>query len=236
MKHSGKARKAAFKLIMSVLGIMIILCLLVFASESVRLGFSVLSSPILNAALTVCCTSFILFSIFTLCFFRDPEAKAPSGANRILSPAHGKVDVIAETNELEFIAGPCRRISVFLSLFDVHVQNAPVDGKVIFFKHKPGQFLNALRTDCAAVNENILIGFAPKERPAEKVGVRLVAGVLARRIVPWVAAGDEVAHGERIGLIQFGSRVEVYLPLSAKIQVELGGKVAGGETVIATFQ
>lgn len=127
-------------------------------------------------------------------------------------------------------------LSIFLSLFDVHVQNAPVDGKIVFFNHKRGQFLNALRTDCASVNENILLGFAPKERPAEKLGVRLVAGVLARRIVSWVAPGDEVTQGERISLIQFGSRVEVYLPLTAAIRVKLGDKVVGGETVVATFQ
>lgn len=227
MKHAGKAQEAAMRLIVWTMAIVgVVLCAGVLST----------SKPGVVVALIMLMVLWVLFAGFTLYFFRDPEAKAPTGANLILSPAHGKVDVIAETSEPEFIGGPCRRISIFLSLFDVHVQNAPVDGKIIFFKPRRGQFLNALRTDCVSVNENILVGFAPKERPTEKVGVRLVAGVLARRIVPWVAAGDEVVRGERISLIQFGSRVEVYLPLAAKTQIKLGDKVAGGETVIATFQ
>jgi phosphatidylserine decarboxylase len=178
----------------------------------------------------------ILFVPFTLYFFRDPEPRVPAGADLVISPGHGKVDVIDETTEPEFMGGPCQRISIFLSVFDVHVQNAPVDGRVAFFKYKQGRFLNALRTECASVNENALIGFVPKERPREKLGVRLVAGVIARRIVPWVAEGHEVARGERIGLIQFGSRVEVYLPQSARIKIKLGDRVVGGETIVAVFE
>jgi len=93
-----------------------------------------------------------------------------------------------------------------------------------------------MRADCVSANENVLIGFVPKERPSEKVGVRLVAGVIARRIVPWAMEGDDVARGERISLIQYGSRVEVYLPCSAKVKVKCGDKVKGGETVIAIFE
>ena len=111
----------------------------------------------------------------------------------------------------------------------------PVGGKVSFFKYQPGKFLNALKTECASENENVLLGFAPAERPGEKMAIRLVAGLIARRIEPWVAAGDEVARGERISLIQFGSRVEVYLPLSAHLECQLGDKVVGGETVLAKF-
>jgi phosphatidylserine decarboxylase len=177
-----------------------------------------------------------IFVFFAHYFFRDPDPCVPAGANLIVSPGHGKVDVIDEMTEPEFLGGPCQRISIFLSVFDVHVQNAPVEGRAAFFKYKQGQFVNALRTDCASVNENVLIGFEPKGRPAEKLGVRLVAGVIARRIVPWVAAGDDVTRGERISLIQFGSRVEVYLPRSAKIKIKLGDRVVGGETVIAVFE
>jgi phosphatidylserine decarboxylase len=105
-----------------------------------------------------------------------------------------------------------------------------------YFKYTEGQFLNAMRTECAACNENALIGIEAAEPRGIKVGVRLIAGVLARRIVAWVAPGDEVARGERISLIQFGSRAELYLPASARIKVKLGDRVVGGETVLAAFE
>ena len=178
----------------------------------------------------------VLFALFTLYFFRDPTARVPAGANLVVSPAHGKVDVIDTVTEFQFMGGECQRISMFLSVIDVHVQNAPVGGKVAYFKYTEGQFLNAMRTECAACNENALIGIEAAEPRGIKVGVRLIAGVLARRIVPWVTPGDEVARGERISLIQFGSRVELYLPASARIKVRLGDRVVGGETVLAAFE
>jgi phosphatidylserine decarboxylase len=227
MKHAGKARAAAWKLIGRTLVWLGVALLLALVARLVGATVLIIPARVLL---------WFLFGLFTLFFFRDPEARTPSDPKLIVSPGHGKVDVIGETTEPAFMGGPCKRVSMFLSVLDVHVQNAPVDGKIVFFKHTGGQFLNALRTDSAAVNENILIGFAPKEWPGDKIGVRLVAGVLARRIVAWVAAGDEVARGDRLGLIQFGSRVEIYLPLSANIRVKLGDKVVGGETVIATFR
>jgi len=175
----------------------------------------------------------LLFALFTIYFFRDPTARVPQGANLVVSPAHAKVDVIDTLNELQFMGGECQRISMFLSVMDVHVQNAPVGGTVKFSKYTEGQFLSAMRTECASCNENVLIGFEASEPRGTKIGVRLIAGVLARRIVPWVEPGDEVARGDRISLIQFGSRCDVYLPRSAKIQVKLGDKLVGGESVLA---
>jgi phosphatidylserine decarboxylase len=134
------------------------------------------------------------------------------------------------------MGGECRRISMFLSVLNVHVQNAPVGGTVAYFKHTTGQFLNAKRTESASCNENVLIGFEAAEPRGVKVGVRLIAGVLARRIVPWVAPGDAVARGDRIGLIQFGSRLDVYLPQNARIEIKLGDRVVGGETVLAVLE
>jgi phosphatidylserine decarboxylase len=133
------------------------------------------------------------------------------------------------------MGGECQRISIFLSVFDVHVQNAPVTGKISYFKHTPGEYLNAMRTDSAQFNENILIGIDSVEPRGEKIGVRLIAGLIARRIVPWISQNDAVQRGERISLIQFGSRVDVYLSKRAKIKVQLGDKVISGETVIASF-
>ena len=170
----------------------------------------------------------VLFAIFTLYFFRDPNPRVPAGANLVLAPAHGKVDVIGTTTEPEFMGGECQRISIFLSVIDVHVQNAPVSGKVAWFKYTTGQFLNALKAESAIYNENVLLGFEASEPRGQKVGVRLIAGVIARRIVPFVQQGDEVARGDRISLIQFGSRADVYLPRNAKIKVKVDDRVVGG--------
>lgn len=178
----------------------------------------------------------LVFAVFVLYFFRDPTAMVPVGSNLVVSPGHGKVDVIDTTTESKFIGGECRRVSIFLSVLNVHVQNAPVGGKVTYLKHTEGEFMNAMKTDCATCNENVLIGFESSEPAGTKIGLRLIAGAIARRIIPWVQLGDDVARGDRISLIQFGSRCDVYLPLSAKINVKLGDKVVGGETVLATLE
>ena len=166
----------------------------------------------------------------------DPKPRVPAGANLVVSPGHGKVDVIDTVTEPLFMGGECQRVSMFLSVFDVHVQNAPVGGKVAFFKYTTGQLLNAMKAESAAFNENVLLGFEAADPHGQKIGVRLIAGVIARRIVPFVQAGDEVARGQRISLIQFGSRADVYLPPGAKIKVKLGDHVTGGQTVIAGFE
>lgn len=175
----------------------------------------------------------IIFLAFVLNFFRDPDPIVPSASAAIVAPAHGTIDQIEESSELEFIQGPCRRISIFLSVFDVHVQQAPVAGKIVCVRHREGRFINALKADSARLNENVLIGFASAERPGEKVAVRLIAGWIARRILPWVTSGETVARGERMSMIQFGSRVDLYLPLTVRITARLGDKVRGGETVVA---
>ena len=153
----------------------------------------------------------------------------------MIAPGHGKVDTIDFTTEPNFMGGECRRISIFLSVFDVHVQNAPVTGVVSYFKHSPGQYLNAMRADCSLYNENVLIEIESLDPKGVKVGVRLIAGLIARRIIPWVAQNDGVERGQRISLIQFGSRVDVYLPKDAKVKVELGERVVGGLTILASL-
>ena len=177
----------------------------------------------------------VLFALFTFYFFRDPDPLVPSGKNLVIAPGHGKVDAIDTTTEPDFMGGECQRVSIFLSVIDIHVQNSPVTARVAFFKHTPGQYLNALNADSARFNENVLIGLESAEPSGEKVGVRLIAGLIARRIVPWVRENDAIQRGERISLIQFGSRVDVYLSRNAKIKVKLGDKVIGGETVLAQF-
>jgi phosphatidylserine decarboxylase len=151
----------------------------------------------------------------------------------VVSPGHGVVDFVDKLEDAPFMGGPCHRISIFLSVINVHVQNAPVSGRVSCVTHTAGQFVSALRADSAVHNENVLIGFESSETKGEKIGLRLIAGVLARRIVPFVKVGDEPARGERISLIQFGSRCDLYIPLRYEIKIKLGDKVVGGETIMA---
>jgi phosphatidylserine decarboxylase len=223
MKHRGKAAKAAVRILMIAAGTAV-----VAAGVSVVAGQSILADGLIGV--------FALFSAFTLYFFRDPEATVPSGSDVVVAPAHGTVDTIDEVEEPLIMGGKSRRISIFLSVFNVHVQQSPVAGRVTFLKHTPGQFVNALKIESAALNENVLIGFQCTNPAGIRVGVRLIAGLIARRIIPWVAVNTETEKGERISLIQFGSRVDVYLPMNAEVTAQLGQKTVGGETVIARIK
>jgi len=229
MKYSGKARKAAFKIIL----VSLIVLALFAVTAVIGTIIAAIATPVLVTGSAII---WILFSLFTLYFFRDPDAHVPMGANLVLAPGHGKVDVIDTTTEPLFMGGECQRVSIFLSVLDVHVQNAPVSGKVGFFRYTMGEFMNAMRTECAQHNENVLLGFEAAEPAGKKIGVRLIAGVIARRIVPFIQQGEEVKRGDRISLIQFGSRADVYLPREAKIKVALGDRVVGGETILAVFE
>lgn len=227
MKHVGKARQAALKLILWSLAAVIGLFILAVVGATLATLVTI-SSPFLIGL-------WIIFAGFTLYFFRDPDARVPSEPGLIVSPAHGKVDMIDEVTEPRFMGGSCRRISIFLSVISVHVQNAPVSGKLAFYTYTTGKFLSALKTESAEHNENALLGIVADEGGGTKIGVRLIAGVLARRIVPFVNEGEELIRGQRISLIQFGSRTDLYLPLTATVKIKLGDRVKGGETVMATL-
>ena len=228
MKHSGKALLAALRLI----GLAAAAVLAVLAGAWLAKYVSVF---ILTHLIWELVGLWVVFAGFTFYFFRDPKPLVPTGPKLVIAPGHGKVDVIDTTTEADFMGGECQRISIFLSVIDVHVQCAPVTGRVAYFKHTPGQYVSAMRADSAQFNENVLIGLQTTEPFGEKIGVRLIAGLIARRIVPWVDEDDTVQRGERISLIQFGSRVDVYLPKRAQIKVNVGDRVIGGETVIAAF-
>jgi phosphatidylserine decarboxylase len=225
MKNAGRARQAAFRL---VYWSIFFLLLLLFAGMLAQ----VLARFVVYAA-SALIGLWVAFGLFCFYFFRDPEARVPSDPDAIVSPAHGRVDLIDEVDDPLFHKGRCRRVSIFLSLLDVHVQRAPVAGELVFSRYSEGRFVNALRADSAEHNENLYLGFESHERAGERVGVRLIAGLLARRIVPWVTAGEVVARGDRISLIQFGSRVELLLPLTTRVAVPLGAKVRAGETIVA---
>ena len=227
MKHSGKATRAGLKLIFWTL-----ILLLALLAAGVLGSFV---SAVIATVAAFLIGLWIFFAVFTLYFFRDPNPSTPSIANAIVSPAHGKIDVIDETTESEVMGGKCKRISIFLSVISVHVQNAPISGKVTYLKHKPGKFLSATSSHCVDCNENVLIGFEPTDYPNQRVAVRLVAGLSARRIITWIETGEVVPRSDRISLIQYGSRCDLYLPLNVKIHAKLGDKVKGGETIVASF-
>jgi phosphatidylserine decarboxylase len=222
MKHAGRARRAALKLIFLTLAGAAIL-----GAIAMMVQFQPQAVSIVLAAL------WAAFTLFTFYFFRDPDARTPGNPGVILSPGHGTVDCIDKLEQSDFPGGPCHRISIFLSVLNVHVQCAPVSGMICRVAHTDGNYISALNADSAKFNENVLIGFDSAEVPGEKIGVRLIAGVLARRIIPFVKAGDQMARGERISLIQFGSRCDVYIPLSYAIKVKLQDPVVGGETILA---
>ncbi len=185
-------------------------------------------------------TAFLSLGI--LAFFRDPERVVPQGDDLIVSPADGLVSLIREVVPPPELQGadaghpglgsePVTRISIFMSVFDVHINRAPVGGTVRRVAYIPGKFLNADLDKASEENErqHVLI-----ERPdGSPVGITQIAGLVARRIVPFVKPGDIVAAGQRIGLIRFGSRVDVYLPRGTDSRVLLGQTVLAGETVLA---
>ncbi len=174
---------------------------------------------------------FYLLTAFTLYFFRDPEREIPQGESLIVSPADGKVVGIDSVEHVPFIDGPAKRISIFLSVFDVHINRAPIRGKVEYRHYAPGEFLAAYEPKASVKNEMNTIGI--EDSDGYRVVVRQIAGLIARRILCWKNPGDRIDRGDRFGLIRFGSRTDVFLPLDARIDVKLGQRVQGGSTVIA---
>ena len=169
-------------------------------------------------------------------FFRDPERVTPARAGLVVSAADGKVVAItkvAPPRELQLGTESLTRISVFLSIFDVHIVRAPVAGRIISSTYVPGAFLNAELDKASEENERRALVI--ETETGEKIGFVLIAGLIARRIVTFVAEGTSVARGERIGLIRFGSRVDVYLPAGTRVLAEAGQTAIGGETVLAEF-
>ena len=169
----------------------------------------------------------VLLAAFFLWFFRDPPRRIPAGEGELVSPADGKV---TEADWIETPQGSRLRLSIFLSVFNVHVNRSPVSGTVKQVNYKRGLFLNAMRADSNILNEQNVVVI---EDGDYSVQVKQIAGLLARRIVCWAKPGDTLRKGQRIGLIKFGSRVDVLLPPHANLRVKKGDTVKGGATVIA---
>ena len=173
---------------------------------------------------------FWIVIFYTVFFFRDPEREIPSDPKAVVAAADGRVTDISEVEETDVLKTKTRRIGIFLSIFDVHINRAPVDGRVIYRQHREGACFDARRPECSEKNEALTWGF---ENSRGTFVVRQLTGAVARRIVAWADAGDELKKGDRFGMIRFGSRTELYLPLTADVLVKVGDHVAGGSTIIA---
>jgi len=173
---------------------------------------------------------FLLLIFCTLAFFRDPDRATPADPNLIVAAADGTVTDIVEVDENEILKKRLRRIGIFLSIFDVHTNRAPIGGRIIYRQHREGLCLDARRPECSEKNESMTWAF---ENSRVTIVVRQLTGAIARRIVAWSQIGDELKKGDRFGMIRFGSRTEVYLPLAATVLVKVGDHVSGGLTIIA---
>jgi phosphatidylserine decarboxylase len=171
----------------------------------------------------------LIVTLFMVLFFRDPDRTIPQDKGAFVSPADGKVILIKDVYEKDYLKAEAKEISIFMSIFNVHVNRAPCEGKVSLVKHSSGKFLVAHKDAASLENENTVMLLDGKEG---KIIVRQVAGLIARRIVCKVKIGDVLRRGERYGMIKFGSRLDVYLPKDSEIKVSLGDKVKAGETVL----
>jgi len=173
---------------------------------------------------------FLVLIVYTFFFFRDPEREVPADPKAVVAAADGTIADITEIEETDLLKTKTRRVGIFLSIFDVHTNRAPVDGKIIYRQHREGVCFDARSPECSEKNEALTWGF---ENSQGTFVVRQLTGAIARRIVAWADVGDEVHKGDRFGMIRFGSRTEVYLPLTADVLVKVGDHVAGGSTIIA---
>jgi phosphatidylserine decarboxylase len=171
----------------------------------------------------------VLLAVFFLWFFRNPSRRIPAGEGLIVSPGDGKVE---EADWIETTNGTRLRVTIFLSVFDVHVNRVPVGGTVTLVEHREGLFLNAMRPDSAVHNEQTLITI---DAGGYSVSFKQIAGLLARRIVCNLKAGDRVERGQLMGLIKFGSRVDVLMPAEVELRVKVGQRVKGGSSILAAM-
>lgn len=207
-------------------GLNIISCFAILGLTGIGVGWS--QSNVIILFVGCLMISFALFSIY---FFRDPIRIPTEERNAIISPADGKVIRITEERNG---SDRCTRISIFMSVWDVHVNRAPISGTIEAVRYYPGRFHTAWRDKASLDNEQVHIDFKGKHTNM-LIQIRLIAGLVARRVVCHVSEGDYVRAGERIGIIKFGSRAEVYLPEGIIVAVKQGHKVRAGESVLGYF-
>src|SRR6478752_9650303 len=174
-----------------------------------------------------------LLTAYVFWFFRDPTRVSPIDPNAVLAAADGTVADIVEIDEPEVVHARQKRVGIFLSVFDVHTNRAPVEGKIIYKRAHEGLCLDARHADCTTKNRALTWAF---QNARGIFVVRQLTGMIARRIVGWSQVGDELKKGEHFGMIRFGSRTEVYLPLDSEMLVKVGDRVVGGSSVIARLR
>lgn len=206
----------------------------VFGAAAVLFIFSLLAGGYTANIFRLLSLLALLFCVFCLYFFRDPERPVSPDPGVLLAPADGTIIDIREVHEPLYVKGTARRVSIFMSVFNVHVNRAPVSGTVEFLKYNRGQFISAFKDKAADENESMFAGIRCSDRP-DRIGVKFIAGLIARRIVFYRKLQDRVGQGDRINMIRFGSRVDLFFPPTAKVNVAPGEKVTAGISVIATF-
>jgi phosphatidylserine decarboxylase len=200
-----------------------------FASAPIVLGIAALFLGWHVLALQIAAFVLLALGTFILYFFRDPERVIPSDASTIVSPADGRVlEVIDE----KFDGRAGKRITIFLAVWNVHVNRTPLAGKIARIEYRPGKFQMAMRKTASAENEQNVIYL---DTAHGQIVFKQIAGMIARRVVLWKKSGDQVERGERIGIVRFGSRMDVWLPLEATILVKPGDHVAGGSSILARW-
>ncbi len=173
-------------------------------------------------------------TLFTAFFFRDPERTIPDEPGAIVSPADGRIIEISEVDETEFLQEKARKVSVFMSVADVHVNRAPISGTVKYFRYQKGRFLRAYLDEASIENEQTIIGV---ENGPQRLVFKQIAGLIARRVSCDVREGHRITRGERIGIIKFGSRVDIFFPIDeVDLRVQLKDKVKAGESIIGVFK
>jgi phosphatidylserine decarboxylase len=191
--------------------------------------FSILTQSEILSGLTII---FCLATLFFIFSFRDPERKIAQRENLILSPADGKIVELSPFPENKFLNSSGTKVSIFLSLLDVHINRNPISGVVRYTKHTPGKFNPSYKVKASLENERNELGL---ENENVKLVLRQISGFLARRIVCRIKEGDKIKAGERFGMIKFGSRVELFLPEKVEVSVKLNQKVKAGESIIGTY-
>ncbi|MBN2468700.1 MAG: phosphatidylserine decarboxylase family protein [Deltaproteobacteria bacterium] len=230
MKESIKHRKFIFLCTEGLyyiggLGVLCVACTIVAA---VRQSWSLMGMSLVM---------WLLFIEFCY-FFRDPERDIPQIPAEIVAPADGRVISIKPMKEETFLRGEALRVSIFMNIFSVHVNRSPIAGEITYFSYNPGKFISAFKEKASLDNEQVSIGIEGGEgekKDGRRVLVRLIAGLIARRIVLWKGKNDRIDKGERMSIIKFGSRVDIYLPLDADVLVSVGDHVTAGESVVALY-
>jgi phosphatidylserine decarboxylase len=206
-------------------GLLLIVIAALLAAGMFALAVTRRSWPIWLLALAV-----TLVALWVAYFFRDPERTGERGERLVVAPADGRVVQITEVDEPAFLHGRATRVSIFMNVFDVHVNRYPVSGVVRYLHYNPGKFINAAADKASLENEQSSVGI---EAGAHRVLVRQIAGLIARRIVTYSREGERVEQGARMGIIRFGSRVDVFMPPGARLRVALGQTTIAGTTVVA---